>query len=275
MNRRSPAPPKSRRLADSEASPLVLSHGGWTLFKELTAESAICLLLGLAIWFSKTEPPCASLRLCATVLLFGFAALSQPRGRSFYSKPFFESSSFSSELLGFASAFGPPPVLRGLSSEGERLLLQRRVPCQPCRFRLYFFCRPPRRILPWRHQCGCLPLGRGAASTTTALGVNRLRQPPYSVCQSSSLGFGLSPGAPSRGAASTTAALGVNHLRRPPYSCCQLLLGNWALALFPSEGRGFYHRRVGCQPRRSTALFRLSALTRPGARAAGSDQGRL
>ena len=46
---------------------------------------------------------------------------------------------FAVNLFGFASLSGPPPVLRGLPCEGERLLLQRRVPCQPCRFRLYSF----------------------------------------------------------------------------------------------------------------------------------------
>ena len=58
-----------RALADSLEAP----------FKELTAVSAICLLLGLAIWFSKTEPLVAAAT-CATVFYFSAAAF-QPRVR--------------------------------------------------------------------------------------------------------------------------------------------------------------------------------------------------
>jgi hypothetical protein len=98
---------------------------------------------------------------------------------------------------------------------------------------------------------------RGAASTTTALGVNPLRRPS----SSHSLGsLTVVTAASSRGAASTTAALRVNSVLPTPYSAFDLVQH-----LPPPvrrrrvEGRGFYHCRVWSQHASSTPSSRRPA----------------
>ena len=180
------------------------------LFKELTAKSAICLLLGLAIWFSKTEPLAFAcgfllpLLLSTSRLYLNRGAVFFIRGRFFCQAPF---------LRSFAASprFGNPRQCFGLPSfEGRRLLLPCRVSCQPCRFRLYFFCVPPNlRPALGATSAAAFPVeGRGFYHHRV------LSQPPsstlYSLCQPSlqRLSFVRLPSG--RGAASTTAAFGVN-----------------------------------------------------------------
>jgi len=126
---------------------------------ELTAVSAICLL-GLAIWFSKTEPLVAlatvcygvSRLLCCTPFYFG--------GRILY----FEALLLSSGQCRFVFCASPRPS----SVEGVRNLLRLRLPCQPTSLTPAF---PP---IPLRRRCD-FAVSRGGASTTAASGVNSAR----------------------------------------------------------------------------------------------------
>ena len=191
MNRRSP----DSRLRGSGS--LIRGHSVtralarcWCLdYLELTAKSAVRLLLGLAIWFSKTEPPCASCGLCATLaassrVFFNRGAESFIRSRFFCQAPLF----FGASRLLFA--LRPPASASGPSFEGERLLLQRRVPCQPCRFRLYSFVSHPRfpsggaRLLPpprWESTTFVNPVIPSVSRPRFPSGGARLLPPPRLV----------------------------------------------------------------------------------------------
>ena len=187
--------------------------------KELTAVSAI-YLLGLAIWFSKTEPLVAAATLCYRLLLGCFPF--QLRGCSFY----FEALSLSSDRCRFAS-----PLRLVWNQHRARALCSSFRGRRGTYFRFRFRCQ-----LDFVDSVLPAELGSVAVATSPLEGL-RLLPPPRQVSTplvdlySSSL---LRSRAPSP--------------------------GDFA---FPSEGRGFYHRRPQwSQPPSSTLFFPLLARPR-------------
>jgi hypothetical protein len=215
----------------------------------LTAVSAICLL-GLAIWFSKTEPlvalatVCYALLRCCIPFNFGGGIL------------YFEALPLSSDRCRFASPLRlvwkqhRAAALCFFSFEGARNLLRFRLPCQPTSSTPSF---PPIRLCRLRD----FAVSRGGGFYHRRVRCQLRSLTSYFVFQTRS-------GAPvavatslsrSGGAASTTTALRVNRLRRPllpaPSTPSPVRLRRF-------EGRGFYHRRVGSQHRPVDSVFRLS-----------------
>src|SRR5690606_34254090 len=102
----------------------------WHPFKKLTAVSAILFLLGLAIRFSKTEPPVLPL---AAVLPFTSASRRfSPAGLQLLFESALAVNRFASRFLLASSDFpAPPSGFRCFFRRGARLLSLRRLPCQP------------------------------------------------------------------------------------------------------------------------------------------------
>jgi len=153
----------------------------------------------------------------------------------------------------FPAASGGPHRQCGFAfpSVGARLLASRPPECQPPSSTLAFpFSRP---LFLAEH----LPGSGDAASTTTAFGVNPTASTPYFLCPSHDShrqrGFAF----PSEG----TRLLLPPRLESTPLR--RLLISSvpercpTANAVSPSRprGRGFYHRRVECQPPSPSLFF--------------------
>ncbi len=212
----------------------------------MTAVSAICLL-GLAIWFSKTESLVAAATFCYALLRccipfnFGGGIL------------YFEALFLSSGRCRFVSA------LRLVSNQhrAAALCFFFRGGAEPTSF-------PP--SLSTDFVDPFFPLARLSSFRGAAL----LPPPRWVSTPLVDCVFRLSvrPGAPTavaaslsrpRGAASTTAAFGVNRLLRPLLPARSTPPPE---RLRRVEGRGFYHRRVRSQPPSVDSIFRLSASSR-------------
>jgi hypothetical protein len=144
-------------------------------FKELTAKSAVRLLLGLAIWFSKTEPSCTSCGLCATLaassrVFFNRGAESFIRGRFFCQAPL-RSPASSPRFPAPRQCFGA--FLRGGAASTSAPRSLSTVP-----FPALFFCPPP--------DCFFRPVGRGFYHRR--VGSQPPSSTPYFRCQPA-LGF--------------------------------------------------------------------------------------
>ncbi|MBZ4419255.1 hypothetical protein, partial [Myxococcus sp. RHSTA-1-4] len=98
-------------------------------FKELTAVSAICLLLGLAIWFSKTESlvllTTFCYRCCSCCLPFSTG------GAAFFIRVRIRCQLRLSRPRWPLEVLSAAQWLPLFSFEGARLLPLRRIPCQP------------------------------------------------------------------------------------------------------------------------------------------------
>ena len=213
----------------------------------MTAVSAICLL-GLAIWFSKTEPLVAAATSCYLLLLgsapvnFGgcilyFEAAFLSSGRCRFVSPLrlVRSQHRARALCFFLLRKGAEPTSlpRPLStrfvdssfrlgrcrlcdfavSEGGGGFYHHRVSSQLASSTSYFFChffRPE----DLRRQCGFASFRpRGAPLILRP----QASQPPSSTLSSPRPGFvARATSAVSREAASTTALSGVNHLHQTP-----------------------------------------------------------
>jgi hypothetical protein len=200
------------------------------------------LLLGLAIWFSKTEPPLVAA--ATSCYLASRLHPLQPRGPH------------SLFRTGF-SVKRPLPLYftgspRRCSVEGARNLLRFRPPCQPPSSTLLF--RPSDFRLPVRGGGFYHRRVRCQLRSLTSYFVFHFFSAGASVASATS------PFRP-RGAASTTTAFGVNTLLRLSSS---LRLGPVTVETgASSRGRGLYHRRVWSQHASSTPSSRR--LNSPGA----------
>jgi len=148
----------------------------------------------------------------------------QPRGRFFYFNLGSLSTSTSLPFPASSSLKNPPSGFVLPFRGGARLLPRRRSPCQP----VSVFCS----TTVYRH----LISGRFSVQRRTASLL------------------------PSVGGAASTSAPHPPSTATGDYSICQSprdISGPELLSR--SRGRGFYHRRVGCQPTSSTSVFPLPA----------------
>ena len=189
----------------------------------MTAVSAICLL-GLAIWFSKTEPlvalatVCYALLRCCIPFNFGGGIL------------YFEALPLSSDRCRFASPLRLvwkqhlAGALCFFSFEGARNLLRFRLPCQPTSSTPSF---PSIRLCRLRD----VAVSRGGGFYHRRVRCQLRSLTSYFVCHFASserpVAVATSLSRP-RGAASTTAALGVNRSFEPVDSARhQLFQPHW------------------------------------------------